>query len=83
MTCNGFESRDLWSTALWINNHEPFYSEICELAELVVYNQLKHAEAADKFLRGKGFRTPDGHRWNRDQVIDMIHEQFEEMLEWS
>ena len=80
---NGYETKDHWNTALWLNNDEGFYNLLLNKVELVVYMHMTKAQAVYEMLRDLPAKTPDGVQWDADTILDLIDEQYNEMLEHS
>ena len=57
---NGHASWNQWNVSLWINNHEPLYSEAVRLARK--FGVDKGARILARDLEGE--KTPDGGRYN-------------------
>tara|TARA_R110002153_G_scaffold227543_2_gene380308 strand:+ start:148 stop:399 length:252 start_codon:yes stop_codon:yes gene_type:complete len=83
MSYNGYESRDHWNTALWINNHQGFYNLLLNKVELVVYMHMTKTQAVYEMLRDLPNKTPDGDTWQADTLLDLIDENYEEQLQYS
>jgi len=80
---NGYETKEQWNTALWLNNDEGFYNLLLNKVELVVYMHMTKTQAVYEMLRDLPAKTPDGTKWDADTILDLIDEQYTEMLEHS
>jgi hypothetical protein len=80
---NGYESKDHWNTALWINNDQSFYNLMINETEKAVYLQQSLAGAVVNILNTLPEKTPDGFDWQMTTVADLVAENYNEMLEHS
>ena len=80
---NGYESRDHWNTALWLNNDKGFYDLMMNEVEEVVYMKQSLASAVVNIMNRLPEKTPDGFVWQMMTVADLVAENYDEMLEHS
>ena len=80
---NGYESKDHWQTALWLNNDEGFYNLMINETEKAVYMEQSLASAVVNIMNRLPETTPDGFVWQMMTVTDLVAENYQEMLEHS
>jgi hypothetical protein len=82
-TYNGYESYDHWNTALWLSNDEGMYNTLQNIVEEVVYMNITKAQAVEQLLDSLPAKTPDGAAWQKETILDLIDEHYQEQLQWS
>lgn len=80
---NGYESKDHWQTALWLNNDEGFYNLMINETEKAVYMEQSIAGAVANIIQRLPDETPDGFAWRGDTIVELVLENYNEMLEHS
>lgn len=80
---NGYESRDHWNTALWLNNDEGFYNLMMNEVEQSVYMKQSIADAVINIIKQLPEETPDGDAWRGDTIAELVLENYREMLRHS
>lgn len=80
---NGYESKDHWQTALWLNNDKGFYDLMINETEKAVYMEQSLASAVVNIMNCLPETTPDGFAWQMTTVSDLVAENYNEMLEHS
>ncbi len=80
---NGYESKDHWQTALWLNNDEGFYNLMINETEKAVYMEQSIAGAVANIIQRLPEETPDGFAWQGDTIVELVLENYNEMLEHS
>lgn len=80
---NGYESKDHWQTALWLNNDKGFYDLMINETEKAVYMEQSLASAVVNIMNRLPETTPDGFVWQMMTVTDLVAENYQEMLEHS
>lgn len=80
---NGYESKDHWQTALWLNNDEGFYNLMINETEKAVYMEQSIAGAIANIIQQLPEETPDGFAWQGDTIVELVLENYNEMLEHS
>jgi hypothetical protein len=85
-TYNGYESYDHWNTALWLNNDD----DAMELLQNIVEPPLwcicqasPNTQAVEQLLNRVPAKTPDGAAWQKETILDLIDEHYQEQLQWS
>jgi len=82
-TYNGYESYDHWNTALWLNNDEGLYNLMINEVEQAVYMKQSIADAVANIIKQLPEETPDGATWRGDTIVELVLENYNEMLEHS
>jgi hypothetical protein len=82
-TRNGYESKDHWQTALWLNNDESLYNLMVNETEKAVYMQQSIADAIANIIKQLPEKTPDGADWRGDTIADLVLENYNEQLQHS
>lgn len=80
---NGYESKDHWQTALWLNNDEGFYNLMINETEKAVYMEQSIAGAVANIIQQLPEETPDGFAWQGVTIVELVLENYNEMLEHS
>jgi hypothetical protein len=80
---NGYESKDHWQTALWLNNDKGFYNLMINETEKAVYMEQSIAGAVANIIEQLPEKTPDGAAWRGDTIVELVLENYNEMLEHS
>lgn len=80
---NGYESKDHWQTALWLNNDQGFYNLMINETEKAVYMEQSIAGAIANIIQQLPEETPDGFAWQGDTIVELVLENYNEMLEHS
>ena len=80
---NGYESNDHLQTALWLNNDEGFYNLMISETEKAVYMEQSIAGAVANIIQQLPDETPDGFAWRGDTIVELVLENYNEMLEHS
>lgn len=80
---NGYETKDHWQTALWLNNDEGFYNLMMNEVEQAVYMKQTIADTVANIIKQLPEKTPDGYAWRGDTIAELVLENYNEMLEHS
>jgi len=80
---NGYKTKDQWQTALWLNNDEGFYNLMMNETEKAVYMKQTRADAVANIINQLPDETPDGATWCGDTIVELVLENYNEMLEHS
>ena len=82
-TYNGYKSYDHWNTALWLNNDEKFHNLMLNETEQAVYMHQTIADTIANIIKKLPEQTPDGATWQGDTIVELVLENYNEMLEHS
>jgi hypothetical protein len=67
----------------WLNNDEGFYNLMINETEKAVYMEQSIAGAIANIIQQLPEETPDGFAWQGDTIVELVLENYNEMLEHS